>query len=199
MTTPQIGLILASTRQNRFGERPARWIMDIAAKRTDMQVELIDLRDWPLPLFDSPNIPSMAPVDTDEAQRWAAKVEATDGFIVVTPEYNHGIPAVLKNALDHAYAPWNRKPVAFVGYGSVGAARSVEQARMTAIELQMTPIREAVHIGREPMVAMMFEAKTLADYSYLVQQSERMLDDLAWWAATLKAGREALAAPRQAA
>ncbi len=199
MTTPQIGLILASTRQNRFGERPARWIMDIAAKRTDMQVELIDLRDWPLPLFDSPNIPSMAPVDTDEAKRWAAKVEATDGFVVVTPEYNHGIPAVLKNALDHAYAPWNRKPVAFVGYGSVGAARSVEQARMTAIELQMTPIREAVHIGREPMVAMMFEAKTLADYSYLVQQSERMLDDLAWWAATLKAGREALTAPRQAA
>jgi NAD(P)H-dependent FMN reductase len=199
MTTPKIGLILASTRQNRFGEKPATWILDLAAKRADMQVELMDLRDWPLPMFDSPNIPSMVPVDIDGAKVWAAKVEAMDGYIVVTPEYNHSIPAVLKNALDHAYAPWNRKPMAFVGYGSVGAARSIEQARMAAIELQMTPTREAVHIGREPMVAMMFEGKTLADYNYLVQQAERMLDDLAWWAATLKAGREALAALSQAA
>ena len=199
MTTPNIGLILASTRQNRFGDKPARWILELAGRRADMQVELIDLRDWPLPMFDSPNIPSMAPVETAEAKRWAAKVESNDGFIVVTPEYNHAIPAVLKNALDHAYSPWNRKPVAFVGYGSVGAARSIEQARMAAIELQMTPTREAVHIGREPMVAMMFEGKSFADYNYLVQQAERMLDDLAWWAATLKAGREALAAQRQAA
>jgi NAD(P)H-dependent FMN reductase len=192
MTILNIGLILASTRQNRFGEKPACWVLDLAAKRTDMRVEMIDLRDWPLPMLDWPYPPSIVPVDTEAAKLWAAKIGAIDGFIVVTPEYNHSFPAVLKNALDHLYTPWNRKPVAFVGYGSVGAARGVEQARMAAIELQMAATREAVHIAREPMVGMMFEGKTLNDYDYLVDQANRMLDDLAWWAATLKAGRERL-------
>lgn len=190
MSRLKIGLILASTRQNRFGDKPAGWILDIAARRTDMDVELLDLRDWPLPMFDSPNIPSMVPVDSVEAKRWAAKIEATEGFIVVTPEYNHAIPAALKNALDHAYAPWNRKPVAFVGYGAVGAARSIEQARMAAIELQMATTREGVYIAREPMLAMKLNGKTLADFDYLVTQANRMLDDLAWWTATLKDGRD---------
>jgi NAD(P)H-dependent FMN reductase len=193
MSRLKIGLILASTRQNRYGDKPAGWILDLAATREDMEVELLDLRDWPLPMFDSPNIPSMVPVDSAEAKRWAEKIEATDGFIVVTPEYNHSIPAVLKNALDHAYAPWNRKPVAFVGYGAVGAARSVEQARMAAIELQMATTREAVHIAREPMMAMRLGDKTFADFDYLVSQANRMLDDLAWWTATLKAGRDGVA------
>src|SRR5690606_14476488 len=136
-STPRIGIIIGSTREGRFGDKPARWISGIAAKRTDMQFELIDLRDYPLPFFEEQMSPVYAPTQHPVAQRWAARLATLDGFIVVTPEYNHGASAVLKNALDYAYKEFNRKPIAFVGYGGVGAARSVEHLRMVAVDLQM--------------------------------------------------------------
>lgn len=190
-STPRIGIIIGSTREGRFGERPAQWISEIAGKRTDMQFELIDLRDDPLPFFDEQMSPVYAPPQNPVAQRWAAKLATLDGFIVVTPEYNHSVSAVLKNALDHAYKEFNRKPISFVGYGGVGAARAIEHLRMVAVELQMAPIRFAVHVGMIEFLGIWQQGKSFGDFPHLGQSAEAMLEDMAWWAHTLKAARDA--------
>lgn len=190
-STPRIGIIIGSTREGRFGERPAQWINAIAGKRTDMQFELIDLRDYPLPFFNEQMSPVYAPPQNPMAQRWAAKLATLDGFIVVTPEYNHSASAVLKNALDHAYKEFNRKPIGFVGYGGVGAARAVEHLRMVAIELQMAPIRFAVHVGMIEFLGIWQQGKNFEDFPHLGQSAEAMFEDLAWWTQALKAARNA--------
>ena len=142
-----IKVIVGSTREGRFSERAARWITSIAEKEPAFKVELLDLRDYPMAFFDgpSPSYREGGPSDP-HAARWAAKIAEADGFIVVTPEYNHGYPAVLKNAFDWIYHEWNMKPITFVSYGSAGGARSVEQLREVAVELQMASTRNAVHI-----------------------------------------------------
>ena len=123
------------------------------------------------------------------AQRWARKVGELDAFVFVTGEYNHSIPAVLKNALDYVYAEWNRKPAAFVAYGNAGGARGIEQLRLMLVELQVAPLRHAVHVGREEFVGMLMQGKSFDDYPFLGQTAETMLEDLIWWARTLRAGR----------
>lgn len=125
-SSPLIGIIIGSTRKGRFGDKPAHWIHDIAAKREDIAVQRIDLRDHPIPFFDETASPSWASVTNKAAQHWARTLAPLDGLLVVTPEYNHGPSAVLKNALDYAHKEYIRKPIAFVGYGGVGAARAVE-------------------------------------------------------------------------
>ena len=112
-----------------------------------------------------------------------------NGYLFVTAEYNHGVPGVLKNALDHAYPEFNRKPTAFVGYGGVGGARAVEQLRLVCIELQMAPTRTAVHIGMEPFLGVRREGEKLSDLDFLNKSAAVMLDELVWWTRTLKAGR----------
>ncbi len=110
-----------------------------------------------------------------------------DGFIIVSPEYNHAYPAVLKNAMDWIYPEWNNKPVGFVSYGSVGGARGVEQLRLVAVELQMSPIRQGVFIpGAYPFGAK--EWKPEADES-LTRDAGKMFDQLLWWAKALKNAR----------
>ena len=190
-STPRIGIIIASTRQGRFGDKPAHWIHGIAKQRTDLAFELIDLRDHSLPFFDEPMSPAWAPVKNEAAQRWADKLAALDGLIVVTPEYNHGPSAVLKNALDYAYKEFTRKPIGFVGYGGVGAARAIEQLRLVAIELQMAPVRNAVHIGMMEFLGVWQQGKAFDDFPHLAQAAGAMLDDVAWWAKVLKTAREA--------
>jgi NAD(P)H-dependent FMN reductase len=185
-----IGIVLGSTRQGRFGEKPARWIHEIAGFRSDFTVELIDLRDHPLPYFDEPMPPAWAPVANEVARNWGDKLATLDGLIVVTPEYNHGVSAVLKNAFDYACKEFHRKPIGFVGYGSVGAARAVEQLRMVAVELQMAPVRNAVHIGLAESMGLMNGSRTFEDFPYLAQAATGMLDDIAWWAKALKIARE---------
>ena len=111
------------------------------------------------------------------------------GFIIVTAEYNHGYPAVLKNALDYGYTEFNRKPVAFVGYGSVGAARSIEQLRLVAVELQMAPIRHGVYIGMVEFLGLLQQGKEFSDYPWLASSAETMIDELIWWTNALKTGR----------
>lgn len=191
MTQPRIGIIIGSTREGRFGDKPAAWLHALARQRGDLQFELIDLRDHPLPFFDEALPLTWAPAKHAAAQAWAAKVASLDGFIVVTPEYNHGPSAVLKNALDYAYAEFNRKPIAFVGYGGVGAARAIEQLRLNAVELQMAPIRNAVHIGMVEFMGILQQGKTFDDYPHLAQSAGGLLDDLAWWAGALKNARSA--------
>jgi NAD(P)H-dependent FMN reductase len=190
MTKPRIAVILASSREGRFGDKPARWIRDIAARRGDLEVELLDLRDHPLPFFDEPRSPAYGAPEDAEAQRWAKTLARFDGFLFVTPEYNRSIPAVLKNALDYAYGEWNRKPAAFLGYGPIGAARAVEQLRLMAVELQMAPTRTGIHIGMDPYLAVAKGEKSLADFDHLAKGAKATLDELAWWARALKSARE---------
>jgi NAD(P)H-dependent FMN reductase len=184
--TPHIGVILGSTREGRFGEKPANWIHAIASKRTDFTVELVDLRDYPMPYFNEPASPAWAPVTNEVARRWAAKIATLDGLIVVSPEYNHGYSAVLKNALDYVVAEFARKPIGFVGYGGVGAARAIEQLRLVAIELQMVPVRNAVHIGMVEFLGVWQQGKRFEDFPHLAQAASAMLDDIAWWTHALK-------------
>jgi NAD(P)H-dependent FMN reductase len=188
----RIGIVIGSTREGRFGEKPAHWIHEIAKQRTDLAFELIDLRDYPLPFFNEPRSPAYGPVNNEAARLWAGKLATLDGLIVVTPEYNHGPSAVLKNALDYAYTEFVRKPIGFVGYGGVGAARAVEQLRLIAIELQMVPVRSAVHIGTVEFLGIVQQGKAFEDFPHLAQAANRLLDEVSWWANTLKPVREGI-------
>ena len=186
---PHIGIVVGSTREGRFSERAAAWFHTIAAQRTDLSVEIVDLRDYPMPFFNEPASPAWVPPKDPAAERWSAKLTELDGFVFVTPEYNHGYSAVLKNALDYAFLQFNRKPAAFVGYGGVGGARAVEQLRLTSIELQMAPTRSGVHIGGADFIGMLMQGKTFADMPHLDPTAATMLDEFAWWAQALKAAR----------
>jgi len=143
----RIGIILGSTRPNRNGEQVARWVYDIAAGRTDAEFELVDLRDYPLPHLDELLPPSMGQYQNEHTKQWADKIASFDGFVFVTPEYNHSTSGVLKNAIDYLYAEWNNKAAGFVSYGSVGGARAAEQLRLIAGELQMADVRQQVALS----------------------------------------------------
>lgn len=190
MAKPKIGIIVGSTRQGRFADHPAEWIKSIVDARTDLEAETLDLRDYPMPFFDEATSPARAAPTNEVAQRWGKKIGSLDGFIIVAAEYNRGPTAVLKNALDYVYKEWNRKPVAFVGYGGVGGARSIEHLRLSCIELQMAPIRSAVHIQIPVYLAVLKEGKKLAEFDILQQNAKDMLDQFVWWANALKAARE---------
>lgn len=188
---PHIGIVIGSTREGRFADKPAQWFHGIASQRTDVSAELIDLRDYPMPFFDEALSPAWAPVKNEAAQRWAQKLATLDGLVVITAEYNHGPTAVLKNAFDYAYKEFARKPIGFVGYGGVGAARAVEQLRLVATELQMAPVRNAVHMGMVEFLGVWQQGKSFEDYPHLAQSAKGLLDDMAWWAKALKTAREA--------
>jgi NAD(P)H-dependent FMN reductase len=190
---PTIGLVLASTREKRQGERVARWVEREASRREAIGVQWIDLAEWPLANYRHPMPAKMAEkAYTDERERgWVDLVGRMDGFIIVTPEYNHGYPAALKNALDHVYAGWNRKPVAFVSYGgSSGGVRAVQQLRQVAIELQMAPIRDEVNL---PFIGRALDAEGTPVDPFQHKRLDTMLTELTWWALTLKAGRDGAA------
>ena len=199
MSKPKIGVVIGSTRENRFGDKPAQWIFDLAKARGDFEVELVDLRDYPLPFFEEQMSPAWGPSKNETAQLWQKKVASLDGYIFTVAEYNRGPTAVLKNALDYAYTEWNNKPAAFVGYGGVGGARAVEQLRLHAVELQMAPIRAGVHILMPDFVALMKGEKKLGELPHLEDNAKGMLDQLAWWAKALKNAREEDGAQAKAA
>lgn len=186
----KIEVIIGSTREGRFGDKPAKWIFDMLSKKERVEAELIDLRDWPLPFFNEAVSPSMnqGKYANELAAKWAEKVGEADGYIIVTPEYNHGYSAVLKNAIDYVYNEWNNKPVAFVGYGSMGGARAIEQLREVAVELQMTPIRSAVHI---PGFWNYLDENSNLKTGSFDKAAEGMIDQLIWWAQALKSARSA--------
>ena len=143
----RIGIILGSTRPNRNGEQVAKWVYDIASRRSDAEYELVDLRDYPLPHLDEPLPPSMGQYQNEHTKAWADKIASFDGFVIVTPEYNHSTSGVLKNAIDYLYAEWNNKAVGFVSYGGVGGARAAEHLRLVAGELQMADVRQQVALS----------------------------------------------------
>jgi len=191
MSLPRIAVIMSTTRAARFADTPAVWICDLARARGDMEIELVDLRDYPMPFFDEPASNAWVPSSSDVARRWQSRVASFDAYIFVTAEYNRGLPAVLKNALDYAYPEWNRKPCACVGYGSVGGARAIEQLRLSCIELQMAPTRSGVHIQGRDFFDALQENKPLSDIPYIAQNAATMLDELLWWTLALRDARAA--------
>jgi NAD(P)H-dependent FMN reductase len=190
MGKPKLAVVIGSVRTNRFADHPARWIAEIATQSGKFDVELIDLKDYPLPFFAEAASPAYAPSTNEVAQRWQKKMAEFDAYVFTAAEYNRGPTAVLKNALDYTFNEWTNKPVSFVGYGGVGGARAVEQLRLNAIELQMAPIRTAVHIQIPVYLAVVKEGKKLSDFDFLNQNAKDMLDQLAWWTHALKAARE---------
>lgn len=195
---PKIGIVISTTREGRFGEKAANWIFDIAKQRGDMEVELVDLRDYPMPFFEEVASPAYAAPANEVARKWAAKVDSLDGYIFVTAEYNRAPSGVLKNALDYAYNEFNRKPASYVGYGGVGGARAVEQLRLINVELQMAPTRSGVHIAGADFMGLWQQGKSFEEMPHLAQSAGVMLDELSWWAKALKVAREASAREKEA-
>lgn len=186
-----ISVIVGSTRQGRFSEKPAKWIHE-QLERRGIQARLLDLRDFPMPFFDEPVPPAMpgrAAYANEVVQRWTAAVAESDGFVVVTPEYNFGPSAVLKNALDWVYPEWNRKAIAFVSYGGAGGTRSVQQLRETAVELQLAPIRSSVHIPAATLWTHFQGGDVEAGLAELEAPANAMIDDLLWWTSALHVAR----------
>ena len=189
-TDVRIGVVLASVREGRRGEALARWIHGLLAERPGVAAELLDLRDWPLPPYahrDSPGVAERSFAPGSLERRWAEKIASLDGFLVVTPEYNHGYPGQLKDALDALYGPWNHKAVAFVSYGGFAAgSRAVEQLRLVAIELRMAPARDEVNVKLPGYAADEQGRPTDPLYG---KKATAAIDDLLWWSRVLKEGR----------
>lgn len=191
-TSINIKIIMGSTREGRFSDRAAIWIANEVKKQKEVVVEILDLRDYEMPFFNEPVSPSFKqePYKNEAVARFTKKIVEGDAFVIVTPEYNRGTSGVLKNALDWVYQEWNNKPVAFVSYGSVGGARAVEQLRLSAIELQMAPIRNSVHIPGEQYFQVLFGKMDAKDLFVSVSnQAETMITQLLWWARALKNAR----------
>jgi NAD(P)H-dependent FMN reductase len=189
-----ISVIVGSTRQGRFSEKPAQWIFQHVKKRGDVDARLLDLRDFPMPFFDQavpPASPGRPPYENGVVNKWTAAIGASDGFIFVTPEYNYGPAAVLKNAIDWVYPEWNRKAAAFVSYGGAMGARSVQQLREVAIEVQLAPIRSSVHIPVATLMAHFRGGDVDKELAELETPAKVMIDDLLWWTTALKTARKA--------
>ena len=132
----RIAIIVGSTRPNRLAPQVAEWVHEHAQQHGGAEFELVDIADQNLPLLDEPMPPAMGQYSKDHTKAWAEKIASYDGFIFVTPEYNHSVPAALKNAVDFLYAEWNNKAIGFVSYGSAGGTRAVEAWRLVAAELR---------------------------------------------------------------
>src|SRR3954452_19921011 len=179
----KIAIIIGSTRPGRNGEAVAKWVHEIAKKRTDAEFELVDIKDFNLPLLDEPVPPSMGQYSKPHTKTWATKVASFDGFVFVTPEYNHGISGALKNAIDFLFAEWNNKAAGFVGYGSAGGVRAVEQLRLGMAEVQVATVRNQVALS----LFTDFENFTTFKPDPRHEKSvNAMLDQLLAWGGALK-------------
>lgn len=192
MAKPRIGVIISSTRDMRFADKPAQWLMDKVKNHPDLDFELIDLRDVNLPFFNEPASNLWMPSSDPNAVAWQEKLAGFDGFIFVVAEYNRSITGALKNALDQAYKEWNRKPFSALAYGSMGGARALEHLRLIGIELQMVPLRNAVHIGGVDFfkVSPLGADAPMSEIEGNLEGSlKATLDELSWWAKTLQNAR----------
>jgi NAD(P)H-dependent FMN reductase len=194
----KIKILAGSSRPGRFNIQPATWIYEIAKKRTDIEVELVDLAELNLPFLDEPVPPSLNQYSKDYTKKWSERIAETDGFIFVTPEYNHSFSPVLKNAIDYLYWEWNFKPVSYVSYGSLaGGARAVEHLRGVAGETKMYDLREQILLPNY-WENMSKEGK----YQFTEQQitlANQILDNLTFWATTMKEARNTLNSKAKAA
>ncbi len=192
MNTLKLKIILGSTREGRFSEVASQWAKAQADKHPEFETEVLDLRDFALPFFDQMETPSSkkAPYANPAVAAWTAKIAEGDVFLVIAPEYNRSAPGVLKNALDWVYPEWNKKAIGYVGYGSVGGARSIEHLRLMAIEQQMVPVRQSVNINAPWMLrdeAGALKAGVLDEHEYAAKS---MFEQLKEWGAATKAMRQ---------
>jgi NAD(P)H-dependent FMN reductase len=184
---PRIGVILGSTRPGRRGEQVARWVMDVARRRSDGMFELVDLADHPLPHLDEPLPPNMGQYQNAHTKAWAATIGRFDGFVFITPEYNHSTSGVLKNAIDYVYAEWNNKAMGVVSYGAAGGARAAEHLRLIAGELQMADVRTNVALS----LFTDFENFTdLNPGAYQIEALDTLLGQVIAWSDALAPLRE---------
>src|SRR5918992_4040915 len=182
----KVAIILGSTRPGRNSESVGRWVYDIAKKRSDADFELVDIKDFNLPVYDEPNSPLMGPYTKEHTKIWSEKIESFDAYVFVTAEYNHGIPGALKNAIDFLYKEWNNKVAGFVSYGSAGGVRSVEQLRLVMAELQVADVRAQVAVS----IITEFENFTkFKPASYQEKLVNNMLDQVIAWGKALEALR----------
>lgn len=179
----KIGIIIGSTRPGRNGEKVARWFYELAKKRNDAEFELVDIADYNLPLLDEPAPASMGQYSKEHTKAWAAKIASFDGYVFVTPEYNHATSGALKNAIDFLAKEWNNKACGFVGYGSVGGARAVENLRLIMGELQVADVRNQVALS------LFTDFENFSDFkpaAYHEASVTAMLDQLVAWSGAMK-------------
>src|SRR6266481_5020516 len=182
-----IAIILGSTQPGRNGEAVAKWVHEIAKKRTDAEFELVDIKDFNLPLLDEPMPPIMGQYSKPHTKAWAAKIGEFDAYVFVTPEYNHGISGALKNAIDFLFREWNDKAAGFVSYGGAGGARAVEQLRLVLAEVQMATVRLQVLLSMYTDFENFSVFKPDARHEKSVNE---MFDQVIAWGGALKALRE---------
>jgi NAD(P)H-dependent FMN reductase len=183
----RVAIILGSTRPGRNGEAVAKWVYDIAKRRTDAEFEYVDIKDYNLPLLDEPVPPSQGRYSKEYTKIWAAKINSFDGFVFVTAEYNHGIPGALKNAIDFLYEEWNNKVAGFVGYGSAGGVRSVEQLRLVMAEMQVATVRAQVQLS---LFTDFENFSVFKPALYQEKSVNTMLDQVISWGTALKTLRK---------
>src|SRR5712672_822059 len=183
----KIAIILGSTRPGRNGEAVAKWVYDVAQKRSDAEFELVDIKDFNLPLLDEPVPPIMGQYSKPHTKAWAAKIAVFDAYVFVTPEYNHGTSGALKNAIDFLFAEWNNKAAGFVSYGGASGVRAVEHLRLVMAEVRMATVRNQV------LLSMFTDFE---NFSVFKPDSRKetwvndMLDQLIAWGGALKTLRE---------
>lgn len=192
----KLAIIIGSTRQGRKSERMAKWVYDNAEQLEDTEVELIDLRDYPMPFFDEPLSPRYNPdrqVDPT-AVKWLDKIKSFDAYIFVTAEYNHSIPAVLKNALDYVTWEFLRKPAAVVAHGSAGGARAQTDLKEILSESRLVLVPTDSSVAITGMSDIIDENGIMSDAAkanpYGPQAGlEKLLKDLKWYSDALAAAR----------
>lgn len=193
MSKPRIAIIVSSTRPTRFADIPAQWILAKARARDDIDAEIVDLRDHPLPFFAEVASNAWAPSQDAAAVAWQKKVGEYDGYIFVVAEYNRSITGALKNALDQAYVEWARKPMGAISYGSMGGANALGHLQNIGVELQMVPTRNNVRIGGSDFFKVhpgFGGSGNLADIEgFIAPAATAMLDDVVWWAKATKAAK----------
>lgn len=190
---PKLAIIIGSTRPNRNGEAVGKWVYEVAKERKDAEFELIDLKEINLPLLDEPVPPSMHKYSKDHTKRWSEKIEGFDGFVFVTPEYNHSTSGALKNALDFLYTEWNNKAAGFVGYGSAGGTRAVEHLRLIMGELQIADVRNQVQLS---LFTDFENMSVFKPHESKVKNVNAMLDQLISWSEALKTVRDKAASAK---
>jgi NAD(P)H-dependent FMN reductase len=183
----KIAIIVGSTRPGRNGEAVAKWVYEVAKKRSEAEFELVDIKDFNLPLLDEPVPPSLGQYSKPHTKVRAAKIDNFDAYVFVTPEYNHGTSGALKNAIDFLFAEWNNKAAGFVSYGSAGGARAVEQLRLVLAEVQIATVRNQV------LLSLFTDFENFSVFKpgpQLDTSVNAMLDQLVAWGGALKTLRK---------
>jgi NAD(P)H-dependent FMN reductase len=182
----RIAIITGSTRPNRNNIAVARWVLELATTRRDATFELVDIADYHLPLLDEPLPPALGRYAQAHTKRWAAKVASFDGYVFVTPEYNHGTSAALKNAIDYLYAEWNHKAAGFVSYGAIGGARAVEHLRAVMGNLLVADVTAQV------MFSLFTDFESMSVFQPHARHEDSahaMLDQVIAWSGALRSLR----------